>query len=123
MKATIDENLAVSVVEALTSNICVVDLTGKILSVNRAWMEFSAGNGGGAEQDYIEKNYLNVCQSSTGPASEEAPGLYDGLRDVLEGRTDIFDIEYPCHSPTERRWFLSRGTPLIRKRGAQGNRV
>jgi diguanylate cyclase (GGDEF)-like protein len=119
MKATIVENLAVSVVDALTSNICVVDLTGEILSVNRAWMEFSAGNAGGAEQDYIGKNYLNVCQSSTGPASEEAPGLYDGLQDVLEGRTDIFDIEYPCHSPTERRWFLARVTPLIRKRGTK----
>ncbi len=105
--------------DALTSNLCVVDLTGEILAVNRAWMEFSASNSGGPERAYLGTNYLNVCRSSTGPDSAEAPEFYGGLRDVLEGRTDLFQIEYPCHSPKEFRWFLARVTPLVQRRGTK----
>lgn len=108
MGTLIAEDMAASVMDALTSNICVVDLTGEILAVNRAWLEFSASNAGGAERVYLGTNYLNVCRSSTGPASTEAPEFYGGMHDVLEGRTDLFQIEYPCHSPTELRWFLAR---------------
>jgi len=34
------EKLAVSVMDALTSNICVVDLNAEIFFVNRAWADF-----------------------------------------------------------------------------------
>ncbi|MEP6567337.1 MAG: diguanylate cyclase [Mesorhizobium sp.] len=119
MAGLIAENLAESVMDALTSNICVVDLTGDILAVNRAWMEFSASNAGGAELAYLGTNYLHVCLSSTGPASAEAPEFYGGMHDVLEGRTELFQIEYPCHSPTELRWFLARVTPLVQRRGTK----
>jgi len=101
--------------DALTSNICVVDLSGEILAVNRAWMQFSASNAGGAELAYLGTNYLNICRSSTGPASAEASEFSVGMHDVLEGRRDFFQIEYPCHSPTELRWFLARVTPLIQR--------
>lgn len=29
-----------------------------------------------------------------------------GFYDVLHGRRPIFEIEYPCHSPFEKRWYL-----------------
>lgn len=119
MGAPIAENLAVSVMDALASNICVVDLTGEILAVNRAWTEFSASNAGGVEQAYLGTNYLNVCRGSTGPASGEAPAFYGGMQDVIEGHTDLFQIEYPCHSPTELRWFLARVTPLVKRHGTK----
>ncbi len=115
----IADSLAASVMDALTSNICVVDLAGEILAVNRAWMEFSATNEGGAGEAYLGTNYLNVCRSSTGPASAEASSFYGGLADVLEGRKDLFQIEYPCHSPSELRWFLARVTPLIQRRNTK----
>lgn len=117
MEAPTLETLAESIIDALTSNICVVDLSGKIVTVNRAWAEFSARNAGGA--DYVGTSYLDVCQRATGPASEEAAEFHDGLRDVLEGRADLFQLEYPCHSQTELRWFLVRVTPLVQRHGAR----
>jgi diguanylate cyclase (GGDEF)-like protein len=123
MSALIGESLAVYVVDALTSNICVVDLTGEIVAVNRAWMEFSASNAGGADRAYVGTNYLAVCQNSTGPDSKEANAFHGGLHNVLEGRADLFQIEYPCHSPTELRWFLARVTPLIQRDGANSARM
>jgi diguanylate cyclase (GGDEF)-like protein len=120
--ALIAKNLGVSVMDALTSNICVVNLTGEILAVNRAWKEFGASNAGGAELVYLGTNYLDVCRSSTGPASAEASAFYSGMHDVLAGRTDHFQIEYPCHSPTEFRWFLATVTPLVNRRGTKDER-
>ena len=113
MGALIADDLAVSVIDALVSNICVVDLNGDILAVNRAWMEFSAANAGGGKQTFIGTNYLNVCRKSTGSASEEASDFQVGLRDVIEGRAELFEMEYPCHSPEKLRWFSARVTPLV----------
>jgi diguanylate cyclase (GGDEF)-like protein len=42
------------------------------------------------------------------------------LREVLRGDRDLFEIEYPCHSPGERRWFLAQVTPLRRRSSAAG---
>jgi len=88
LEALIKKDLAVSVMDALTSNICVVDPAGKILAVNRAWLEFSSSNAGSGESAYLGTNYLNVCRHSSGPASKEASEFHRGLQDVLDGQAD-----------------------------------
>jgi len=35
-----------------------------------------------------------------------------GLREVLDGKRDHFSVQYPCHSPTQQRWFHLQATPL-----------
>ena len=115
MGALIAEDLAVAVMDALTSSICVVDRAGKILAVNRAWSEFSDQNNGMGAEAYLGTNYLEVCHQSSGAASMEASEFYRGMNEVLEGRSQLFQIEYPCHSPSELRWFLARVTPLTKR--------
>ena len=51
-------------------------------------------------------NYLGVCDGATGEQSEDARSFAEGLRSVLSGTDERFAMEYPCHSPTERRWFV-----------------
>jgi signal transduction histidine kinase len=34
------------------------------------------------------------------------------VRQVVEGRQEVFEREYPCHSPDRKRWFLLRAAPL-----------
>lgn len=111
----IDDGLAVAVIDALTSQICVVDLDGTIFAVNEAWKQFAANNSGGRKLDHIGANYLTVCQHSVGPASEEAPEFVKGMKEVLRGEREYFQIEYPCHSPKELRWFLARVSRLHRR--------
>ena len=36
---------------------------------------------------------------------------------MLDGARANFTIEYPCHSPNEKRWFLMSVTPLGGERG------
>jgi hypothetical protein len=97
--------------EALGANIAVLDDAGRIVATNAAWSNFAAQNGGAAGCG-VGENYLEVCRAATGPASLEAQPVADGIQAVLSGRSDRFELEYPCHSPEEERWFVLIVTPL-----------
>jgi hypothetical protein len=56
---------------------------------------------------------LSVCESATGLNAGEAAAFAEGIRAVLSGRRANFEMEYPCHSPTEQRWFMGRVTPYF----------
>jgi two-component system phosphate regulon sensor histidine kinase PhoR len=98
--------------DSLSAHIAIVDESGTIVAVNKAWRHFAQASGA-AEQDYAEGvNYLRVCDSAAGEYSEEAAPFAEGIRSVLSGRREKFELEYPCHSPSERRWFIARVTPF-----------
>src|SRR5215208_849218 len=98
--------------DSLSAHIAIIDEAGTIVAVNKAWRDFARANGV-AGQDYAEgANYLRACDSATGPCSEEAAPFAEGIRSVLSGQRKIFELEYPCHSPSERRWFIGRVTPF-----------
>lgn len=111
----VEDDIAVSVIDALTSQICVVDPEGTIFAVNRAWKQFTADNSSGQVRDHVGVNYLNVCRHAVGPGSEEAPDFANGLLAVLRREQEFFQIEYSCHSPNEMRWFVARVSPLRRR--------
>ncbi len=100
------------VLDALTSNVAVLDHDGKILAVNKAWKCFAEENGLADEGAGVGSNYLSVCGRSEGDADESAAAALRGIRAVMEGLRDHFSMEYPCHSPTLERWFLMRVSPL-----------
>jgi PAS domain S-box-containing protein len=55
-------------------------------------------------------NYLEVCERVTGFAAGSAAEFSARLREVLEGRMTAVELEYPCDSPDEHRWFIARAT-------------
>jgi two-component system CheB/CheR fusion protein len=92
------------IIDALPQSIAVVEPDGTISHVNRAWREFAAHNGDPhGRSTGIGSNYFHVCGAE--PDDEDARRASEGLREVLAGRLDGFSLEYPCHSPTEQRWF------------------
>ena len=105
--------------DALTSHICILDARGTIRLVNHAWRRFATENGAVSIRSEVGSNYLAVCGVASGPGSEESGAFAQGVRDVLQGRSELFELEYPCHSPTEDRWFVGRVTPLkLKRKGA-----
>lgn len=103
--------LAQSTIDALPTKICVLDETGTIVSVNRAWREFATGDtpvpAGGESQDLGEgANYLELCDRASGPGAEQAAEFAAGIRAVLRAEADDFTAEYACDSASGRRWFL-----------------
>jgi PAS domain S-box-containing protein len=98
--------------DSLSAHVAIIDETGAIVAVNKAWRDFSRANGVDP-QNYAEgANYLRACDSAAGPYSEEAAPFAEGIRSVLSGQREEFELEYPCHSPSERRWFIARVTPF-----------
>jgi HTH-type transcriptional regulator, bacterioopsin transcriptional activator and related proteins len=51
-------------------------------------------------------------ERATGEQCEYAKSFAEGLHSVLSGREEQFAMEHPCHSPTEKRWFVGRVRPL-----------
>src|SRR5215207_4570111 len=96
--------------DSLSAHIAIIDETGAIVAVNKAWRDFARANGLAA-QTYAEgANYLRACDSAAGAHSEEAAPFAEGIRSVLSGQREKFELEYPCPSPSERRWYIGRVT-------------
>lgn len=103
-----------AILNSLTAQIAMLDSAGVITAVNDEYVRFAHENGGTSDRaEIIGTNYLTVCQEAIGKESaEEAEQAVLGLRAVIGGTLPVFNLEYPCHSPTERRWFRMRVTPV-----------
>lgn len=107
------QRFLLSTFDALTSHVAVVDLNGKILATNRAWRQFNASNGGNADSCGIGANYFAACEQAFGGGAEQGWAVIQGIRRVMAGEIEEFHLEYSCHSPLERCWFIVRVTPFV----------
>lgn len=98
-----------SSLDALGSHIAVLDESGVILEVNEAWRRFADENQFVGSGYGVGTNYLSVCENAGGECGD-GPDIATGIREVMQGRRDRFLVEYPCHSPTEQRWFTMQAT-------------
>jgi len=101
-----------AILDALPAHIALLDPQGNIIAVNENWRRFASGNAILSPDFLVGQNYVAACESATGDCSSESRQVAAGLRDLLEGRQFSFEIEYPCHSPEEQRWFRLMATPL-----------
>jgi hypothetical protein len=92
--------------DELPEHAAIVESSGTIVAVNEAWKRFAKDNGAELGKVSEGANYLDVCDGSRGEQSEDARSFAEGLRAVLSGTEESFAMQYPCHSPTERRWFV-----------------
>lgn len=95
-------------IDALPVTVAIVDADGRIVAVNGTWRAFGAQNGLTWSDHGVGRDYAAFCVGS-----EDAEAFAQALGDVLAGRRDAYEIEYPCHSPTSRRWFIGRITRLV----------
>ena len=98
--------------EVLPAHVTVLDAHGTILYVNDAWRRFAAENALQSREYCVGQNYLAVCEAATGDCSEEAANAAVGIRAVLAGELPRFELNYPCHSPENPRWFRLFAAPV-----------
>lgn len=101
---------ALSVLDGLSASVCVLDMHGTILAVNRSWKEFYVANGGSAGVLHVGMNYLQVAGAAT--TSSDQPGALPRSRicwsKCWPASAITSEWEYPCHSPATKRWFIAR---------------
>lgn len=108
----INASLTNIILDALSAHIAILDENGIILKTNRAWQNFAGENGLQHPADASALNYLSVCDLAKGENSKEAKLVAEGIRSVIKGKVNEFLLDYPCHSPTENRWFYMRVTRI-----------
>jgi PAS domain S-box-containing protein len=107
------ENFVRSVLDSLPAHIAVINKTGEIIAVNQAWQKFAENNC--LEEQIpstgIGQNYLRISERSAA-FEEDTRDVVGKLRKVLAGESNGFSYEYPCHSPTEERWFFLQASAM-----------
>jgi len=106
-----------SILDSLPAHIAVVDKNGVITAVNQAWQNFAQSN---CLEEQIGKtgvgqNYVTVCRNAQA-FEADTKEILDNLQSVLKNETSGFTYEYPCHSPSEERWFILQVSAM---RGAE----
>ncbi len=101
-----------AVLNALPAHIALMDSQGVIVAVNEAWRQFASANALQSPDFCVGRNYLEVCEHAHGECADEAAAVAAGIRKMLRDELKEFSIEYPCHSPAEKRWFRLMVTPL-----------
>lgn len=113
-----DETFIRAVLDSLLANICVLDQEATITVVNQAWERFARENGDAAlVSTGIGINYLAVCRRAMARGCEDAGEALRGIEAILRGELSQFTLEYPCHSPSQQRWFLLSAGPLTGTHG------
>lgn len=101
------------ILDALIEHLAVLDSEGTIVAVNAAWRRFAIENG---DPELLRSgpgaSYLHACRTAQGEDADVACAAAAGLREVLGGARSHFALEYPCHSPTQKRWFLMHVSAL-----------
>ncbi len=108
-----------AILNSLSAHIAVIDHDGKIVSVNEAWDKFGSENCADetqVSQTGIGQNYIQVCRRSVA-FEENTKFVLENLESVLSGDKKEFSFEYPCHSPTEERWFILQVNALQGEKG------
>jgi diguanylate cyclase (GGDEF)-like protein len=108
--AASNEAFVTDVLNALTASLAVLDHRGVIIAANDAWKRFARDNGARDAAAFLGSNYLVACEAAIRDADPTAQAVYEAIRALQCGKQDQFSIEYPCHSPTEERWFEMRMT-------------
>lgn len=103
------------IVNSLSAHVAVLDNRGIIIETNRAWQQFGSENGLQGGIDSIGTNYLAICETARESDEEKGEIVSIGIHKVLSGDLLEFVTQYPCHSPTRRRWFNLRILPYISK--------
>src|SRR5205823_5936300 len=103
--------LAERVVDALSAEVAVIDFEGNIVMTNAAWERFARENAASKSHNLgVGANYFETCRSACGEGADNAKEALKRVTELLSGSRPDFYLEYPCHSPTKRRWFVMHAT-------------
>jgi diguanylate cyclase (GGDEF)-like protein/PAS domain S-box-containing protein len=114
------ERFTRATLDALEDHVCVLEASGTIIMVNRAWRRFLAANAGDGARDFVGSSYLDACDRAQGEGRADGLAVSAGIRRVIAGESEQFRYEYRCDAGLVNRWF---GMTVTRFPGAGTVRV
>ncbi|MFB5087014.1 EAL domain-containing protein [Psychrobacillus sp. PGGUH221] len=89
--------------------VAIIKTDGEITATNKSWKKFSMENEGDLELANIGENFLTILLNAN------SIDLYNGILEVLNGRTSLFDKTYAYYSSSKKYWFSVIVRPLIER--------
>ena len=102
------EHFSREILDALPEHIAILDRTGEIITVNKAWREFARMNYQVPHRSLEGDNYLELCQQAGKNSGNEIEAIARGIQAVIDGTMVEFSLEYACPSDNTVQWFLVR---------------
>ncbi|MGH6944412.1 MAG: HAMP domain-containing protein, partial [Geminicoccaceae bacterium] len=93
-------------IDALPTQIAVLDESGIVVATNKSWRDSQRTDD--ARGSHEGQNYRAVCDRSVRDGDDVTREIAAGIRSVIAGSRDEFEIDYPCLTPSRRRWFRVR---------------
>lgn len=93
--------------------IALIGNDGTVVWVNKAWKDSYNSRRGDGSVCGGQQNYLSVLDQAVNFGAPYADRVSRGLQDLIAGRSEVFEIEYPCDGDGVQRWFLMRALPVI----------
>ncbi len=107
------EELKDSILNSMPAEIALLTPAGVIMAVNEPWLRFARENGAPAEGLIgVGASYLDACRQGVTKGDAYAAEAFTGIQAVLNGTRAEFQLEYPCPSPNNSRWYLLIVTPI-----------
>ncbi|MBZ0135903.1 MAG: GGDEF domain-containing protein [Planctomycetes bacterium] len=98
-----------TILNAIPDVMVLVDADLHVLSVNASWGHLAREHHA-AEEWFrpIGKSYFAACAAIRVGDEKFAADAEAGVREVISGSREAFEIEYPCHTPAEPCYYLLR---------------
>lgn len=107
-----------TIMDSVAAEIAVLDRDGVIVMVNAPWRRAALTNNIGPDNQpapytQVGESFLEVCQACISTCrGDTSKHVSRGILSVLDGRLPGFTLEYPCHLPSQERWYSLIVTPL-----------
>ena len=92
--------------DALPSNVAILDQRGTIIAVNTPWKTLVARGGQHFPDGGIGLGFREVYEAAAGAGLDGPKAAGDKIKEVLSGNRAALNYEFPCHTLTMRRWAV-----------------
>lgn len=107
-----------AVLDSLATETAVLDGRGAVVVVNAKWRD-GQGRTGPGRSCRVGDDYLASCATAALAGDPFAARAQAGIRAVLEGEAEHFQLDYPASEVDgEEQWYSLRATPLRSAAGA-----
>ncbi len=98
--------------DALATQVCVLDAAGTIIEANSAWRAFAAAYGGSGLVIGGTADRLAAFALTVGDETVDGLAMAAGILQVIAGERECFRYERCCGVPPATRWLMATVTPL-----------
>ena len=97
--------IALSALDALPGEVCVLDASGVVVMANKAWRVSGAAQARAGLDVRAGENFFAACRDAPESERANADAVAAGLRNVLAGLRQSLRFQYLCPSPRGLREF------------------